>query len=120
MGQEVSLEDLLNEHAEALVTGDEAKRQRVRLLSRAMPEARHLLEMAEALHRAYRPVRAPEPFRQQLRRELLHTHRRRQLLGWGKKSTSPFRTYWFWGAVASLLSVAAGGVGYYLHRRFVH
>ncbi len=117
MGQVLPWEEVLHEHAESLLEGNEARRRRARLLAEGSPELLALMDLAEELHAIYRPLRAPRTFREQLRKDLLRSFRRRYLTGVGRRSISPLRTYWFWGAVASILSVAAGGVGYYLHRR---
>ncbi len=116
MRRTFSREDVLAEHAEALMTDDEGRRVRARLLARGHPDVLALMDVAEALRAAYRPVRAPDTFRTQLRNELVSSARQRALLGGGKVRRST-RTYWMLGALASLISVAAGGVGYYLHRR---
>jgi len=110
-------EELLAEHAEALVTGDEGRRTRARLLARHHPDILALMDVAEQVRSAYRPLRAPDAFRTHLRQELVSDLRQRKLLAPEHKAWRTTRTYWVLGALASLLSVAAGGVGYYLHRR---
>ncbi|GEM_PF-5838978 len=121
MSQRLSWEDILQEHADALIAGDKARVQRARLLAREFPELLALMDLAEELRGVYRPVHAPHSFRARLRQELLRAFRRRYVVGTRKRLLGPLRTYWFWGAaIASLLSVAAGGVGYYLHRRSAH
>ncbi len=106
--------DLLDEHAQALAAGDREKQAQVRALAQDLPEALALMDVAEHVHRAYQPVLPSPKFRKRLGKELRRAVRRR--LWWREKVPRAVRSYWLWGAVASLLSVA-GGVGYYLVRR---
>ncbi len=117
MKKRSSRENLLAEHAQALVAGDEGRRIRARLLARGYPEVLALMDVAERLQKSYRSLRAPEHFRAQLRDELIANVKHRQIVHFEHRTLRSTRTYWLLGAIASLLSVAAGGVGYYLHHR---
>lgn len=107
-------QDLLDEHAQALATGDEARRRRARLLAQDNPEVLALMDTAEQARAAIRPV-APRPeFRARLKATL--AERTGQRRAYRTLFLRTLRSYWLWGALASVLSLA-GGVGYYLHRR---
>ena len=106
--------DLLNEHAQALIEGDAPRRFRARLLAQNNPDLLALMDTAEQVRASVHPV-APRPeFREHLKAEVMRRAYRHTL--YGRLLRRTLRSYWLWGALASVLSVA-GGVGYYLHRR---
>ncbi len=106
--------DVLDEHAQALAEHDEVKRMRVRSLAQASPELLSLMDVAERIHHVYRPVVPSREFRHRLRKNLGRSVRRK--LWWSNTVQRALRSYWVWGAIASLISVASG-VGYYIVRR---
>ncbi len=114
MIQRARQSDLLDEHAQALLDGDDARRQRARLLAQGDPDVLAMMDVAEQVRGALHTAHPRPEFRERLKVELVQRswrrHHYRGLLYRG------LRSYWLWGALASLLSVA-GGVGYYLHRR---
>ncbi len=106
--------DLLDEHAQALIDQDEEKRLRVRALAEASPELLSLMDVAERVHRAYQPVAPSGEFRARLKKKVRRAARWK--LWWPNTAQRMLRSYWLWGALASIVSVA-GGVGYFLVRR---
>ncbi len=105
---------ILNEHAQALIEGDEAGRQRARVLAQTQPEILNLMDTAEQVRDALQPTSPRPEFRRRLKVQLMRDLRRRTL--YREMLHRSLRSYWLWGAVMSLVSLA-GGVGYYLHRR---
>ncbi len=106
--------ELLEEHARALAEGNEARRQRARLLAQTHSGLLALMDAAEQVWGALQPVPPRAEFRERLKAELLpQVGRRRAYTGNWRRT---LRSYWLWGAVMSIISLA-GGVGYYLHRR---
>ncbi len=105
---------ILDEHAQALIEDDEAKRQKARVLALGQSELIGLMDTAERLRDALRPTSPRPEFRQRLKAQLVRDMRRRAL--YRTILHRSLRSYWVWGAVMSLVSLA-GGVGYYLHRR---
>ncbi len=119
MARSLPWEVLLDEHAQAVAAGDEARRRHVRILAAARPELLALMDVAEKFGRAQTPVRPHTAFREGLKRELMRAWHERQtrpapapapVVQWAR------RYWWIWGALASVLSLA-GGLSYYLFLR---
>lgn len=114
MTQRARQTDLLEEHAQALLDEDDARRQRARSLAQGDTDVLAMMDVAEQVGGALHMTLPRPEFRQRLKEDLVQKswrrHYYRDLLYRG------LRSYWVWGALASVLSVA-GGVGYYLHRR---
>lgn len=106
--------DLLDAHALALAEGNKGRRQRVRLLAQKHPGLLKLMDTAERVQKALQPVAPRQEFREHLKAELLQ--RAEQHPAPARSPWRALRSYWLWGAVMSIVSLA-GGVGYYLHRR---
>lgn len=105
---------LLMAHANALASGNEAERLWARLMAQEYPHVLALMDVAERVHAALRPVEPDPAFRRQLKQDVMGGVPHQSL--WERLTPRVGRHYWLWGAVASAVSVA-GGLGYYLYRR---